>query len=306
MTTFFPGFQLDRIENKDILASFEITRIHRDNHAFFRFSREYNGQNIVFFISPLSVQIPSIWNLLTSPFFPNSVTILTKLGKRMFETHNSNEEALFEAGLAHPTFQRYHLELCFGTVVLENFRYKQVSFVEEAGSYLTYLVRRGKSCRVPISHEHILIRYFLDLLVAGRFESRTFELVRYILETAPDTEDGATNLLNSITYSFEDDALYLDSLYTQGENSLISCNVGVAASAQAAGIPVVGGRLNLATLMSSRSNSSLESLLEPVQLTLPTDHERLAENLTSRLTSVVVPDYNESTTTAPDLCYWNI
>ena len=300
----FERFQLDNIvRNKELLRSFSFEVIYEGGVHFLKIEKTSGNQPLKF-ILPLDSDYTKFWNLLKQYFFPSSVSILTKLGKRFSDSYYGEFERMLgdmtsrssNSYPSHNFFRDSRVEV----TVLRFFRYKNISFDGNTGS--PYL-RTKSSVNIRSQHKHVLIDYFRKTVTQCLYEKSVFDAIVKLFDVVEEGES-IDDLLEILSLS--DNNLILKSLFSANENGVLHpINYGLALHASCQGNPILRGDVPWQDFIKNSSN--FNDLLEEVNLSLPyqtqvSTMETLAQN-TRRdvLTREASQNYNEET---PQLCYW--
>lgn len=297
----FKLYDLDQIvQNKALLKAFTFSIENYDGDKILKIEKNQSATRICFFTN-LDHNYVNFYNLLRQPFFPASVTILSRLGKTIMDSsRRRTQEQMKETAACRPLpFLRDEI---VGETIIRYFRYKNIYFNSS----------RGVICRTKpnalLNREnarHVLIRYFKRVTSRGIYEEEVFKAVHSLFMLTDDSSSSINQIISSI--KLQDNTLFYRSLFVvDEENGMLPVNYGSALHASYKGLPVMYGNLDWSTFLKKKDAS--DGLAEPIDLSstydtfLQEQQSKFEESRENLLTSAASAHYNES---IPDLVYWN-
>jgi hypothetical protein len=301
----FNLFNLDSIvQNRDLLKSFNFSIEDYNNQGFrlLKIEKKVSATPIVFWVN-LEFYYPIFFNLLKQPYFPSSISLLTRLGKKVSDSFiNSTEEQIKDktTKIISPWLEDKRVE---GTI-MRYFRFKNLYFSNRGN--IQFKSKEIPEPTPPQIYNNLILRYFKNLVLRGVYEEELYKSVVSIFEMMDGTTISLERTLGSI--KVENDKLKFKSLFSVNEDgSYLSVNYGKALADAFSGKQVVFGDLDWFSYCRKKSNNTF--VLSPIDLSgVYTDVRRLQiekatavrENV---LTAEASIDYNKD---IPDLVYWNI
>jgi len=299
--SLFQNLSLERIQNESVLRVFQISIRDEGDKIFFRFERTYQGNQLVFYISPIYSEISSVWNMLESKYYPCAATILTKLGKFVFDFFGTEEEQ-WDKLSSHRIQHKHCFESSFSTAVFSSFVKDYITFESCNTTYRVFLKCRRLNPRVCTNNPHLLIQYFITRLTSGFWDADIFKYIKVLFHYASNTENGANELLDKIRCSVTASDFFLEAVYiSSDEGEFQVASPAIALAAHQNGDSVLGGSLSLSDLSTSQS-TNLSELLQPLEL--PTITSPLTA-FRGSLTPAPQSSYNEEVS-VPHVSFWNI
>ena len=116
----FDRYQISNVvKNRELLRSFTFERIVGEDKYLLHVTKT-TGSQPLFFILDMDAALPWLWNLLGQHFFPSSVSILSKLGKRFMDNYYGNlEEMKMERLKSRKLLDYWHKQMLIGQLSLQ-------------------------------------------------------------------------------------------------------------------------------------------------------------------------------------------
>ena len=299
----FKRFQINNVvKNKELLRSFNFEAVPAQNTQLLKITKT-TGTKPLSFVVDMNKDFNYFWNLLKQPFFPSSLSILTKLGKDFLRNYDDNFEVMLsEAYLGDLKDRTFFNDNAVRIAVIEKFRYLNISID------LTRPFSRTKT-NIIISEEveHPLINYFMYSVLTCTYEKEVFDAVIKLFKIADDVRNGVDGLLSGLI--LENNDLVLRSLFNQKEDgSVQSVNYGEALAHSCSGGQVLKGNVSWSQLTKTQQTSLLENLelINLGQIYIDQIEQFEQKALLSRqniLTAEAASHYNIE---VPNVHYWNI
>lgn len=302
----FDRYQVSNlVKNKELLRSFHFERVFIEDRFLLKITKT-SGRIPLVFVVDMELNAPAFWSLLRQGFFPSSVSILTRLGKRFLQSYQSNfEDMMLDARIGTAEYQYYFSNNNVRDAILSFFRYKKISL--RLGGYSTYVpyFRDKENVELISQAKHPLIRYFRDMVFRCQYEKTVFDAVVKLFQFVENERDAADKLLELVSLTGDD--MVLNAMFIQSDQTVTPCNYGRALNASYRGDTVLSGTVPWSTLM--RSANRIHEALQPTDLAsgIRSQVSRMSEIAQAQsqnvLTNEAASHYNRR---VPEVCFWGL
>ena len=299
----FKRFQINNIvKNKELLRSFNFETIPTSCTQLLKITKT-TGARPLSFVVDMNKDFNYFWNLLKQPFFPSSLSILTKLGKDFLRNYDDNFEVMLsDAHLGDLEDRNFFSDNAVRIAVIEKFRYLNISVD------LTKPFSRTKTnILIDEDLEHPLINYFMYSVLTCTYEKEVFDAVIKLFKIADDVRNSVDAILKGLV--LENNDLILRSLFNRRDDGSVQfVNYGEALVHACSGGEVLKGNVSWSQFNKSQKTNLLENLesINLGQIYIDQIEQFEQKALLSRQNTLTAESASHYNIEVPNVHYWNI